>query len=825
MATRLPSATSRSGCCRERPRQTVGDDVLAVLHLGRLVHDDRRVHDPPRDGDADALALYGEPHRGHRRAVLPGSRRRPLLRDREGARRAPSAGRPRDARRAPRRGRPRHVHPPAAVLQPVLHADARPREQSCVPPHPVAGEAVSSDPRVRHRRLDRGGAVHQPRAGRPGGGRPGTDGAAALHRRRSEHAARPLQLHPAPYASPRRGATRLAAQHRRPRRAGAARRPCILRLHCRLAPVVHPAGGLLQLHPDLSGRRRHQKDRGDAVAGTDVRGRLHAAHAALLRAAGREADADGRHGSVGPALRPVCDRGPRRGLLAHHHRYPAPRCLLRLLLRDRPDLRGQEIHTRGARPGAGIPRAGHLRHRHAHRRTGSRQRVQPAARRRGRSDPRALAQLLGAARGVCRRGPGLFRAAVPAPRQRPRSRAGTGEGIMTTIPRRQFVGSVAAAAAFTIVPRHVLGRGYRAPSDKLNVACVGVGGMGRTDVKGMEGENIYALCDVDGKAAEDAFQSYPKAKRYRDYREMLDKESKNIDAVTISTPDHSHTAAGLLAMNAGKHTYIQKPLARTMGEVRVLGEYARAHPKLMTQMGNQGHAREGTRLIREWVEAGAVGTVREVHFWTNRPIWPQAIDRPLEEYYVPATLDWNLWLGPAPERPYHPAYVPFKWRGFWDFGTGALGDMACHIMDAAYWALDLGLPTRIEPESTPLFKETAPAGSRITYTFRAKGARPELRAVWHDGSLYPPRPPEVTDDAAWPFDRGGGQLWIGTDGKLVAGTYGDDPKVLDPAKQADLVAHPPAQKYPRSPGVYPEWIAACKGGAPAGSTFRSEERR
>jgi len=388
------------------------------------------------------------------------------------------------------------------------------------------------------------------------------------------------------------------------------------------------------------------------------------------------------------------------------------------------------------------------------------------------------------------------------------------------ITRRRFVGDLGAAGLFTIVPRTVLGRGVRAPSDTLNVACIGVGGMGRNDVKGMEGENIYALCDVDSKAAEDAFQAYPKAKRYRDYREMLDKERNSIDAVTISTPDHSHTAAGLLALKAGKHTYIQKPLARTMGEVRALADYTRSHPKLMTQMGNQGHAREGTRQIREWVEAGAIGTVREVHFWTNRPIWPQAIERPLEEYYVPATLDWNLWLGPAPERPYHPAYVPFKWRGFWDFGTGALGDMACHIMDASYWTLDLGFPARVEPESTPLFKETAPAGSRITYTFPAKGTRPEVKVVWRDGSLYPARPPEVADDAAWPADRGGGQLWIGSDGKLVAGTYGDEPKVLDPAKQAELAAHPPAPKYPRSPGVYAEWIAACKGGAPAGSTVR-----
>jgi len=212
-----------------------------------------------------------------------------------------------------------------------------------------------------------------------------------------------------------------------------------------------------------------------------------------------------------------------------------------------------------------------------------------------------------------------------------------------------------------------------------------------------------------------------------------------------------------------------------------------------------------------------------VHFWTNRPIWPQAIDRPLEEYYAPATLDWNLWLGPAPERPYHPAYAPFKWRGFWDFGTGALGDMACHIMDAAYWTLDLGYPTRIEAESTPLFKETAPAGSRISYTFAAKGKRPEVKVVWRDGSLYPPRPVEVADELAWPFDKGGGQLWIGSDGKLTAGTYGDDPKLLTPTKQGVASGDPPAPaqqpKYPHSPGVYAEWIAACKGGPPAGSTF------
>jgi predicted dehydrogenase len=384
--------------------------------------------------------------------------------------------------------------------------------------------------------------------------------------------------------------------------------------------------------------------------------------------------------------------------------------------------------------------------------------------------------------------------------------------------RRAFVGNVAAGVAFTIVPRHVLGRGYRAPSDTLNIACIGCGGKGRSDIDGVAGENIYALCDVDWKMALDAFQHFPKAKRYKDYREMLEKEGKHIDAVTISVPDHSHAAAGVMAMKLGKHAFIQKPLARTLGEVRALAQAARRY-KVATQMGNQGHAGEGTRQIRELVEAGAIGTVKEVRFWTNRPWWPQGIERPLEDFNVPQTLDWNLWLGPAPERPYHPAYAPFKWRGWWDFGTGTLGDMACHIMDAAFWTLDLGYPTRVEPEAAPLFKETAPAGSRITYYFAAKGNRPEVKVQWSDNSLYPARPAEVADDEAWPPDTGGGQLWIGTGGKLVAGTYGGDARLLDPAKQADVTAHPPAQKYPRSPGVYAEWIAACKGGAPANSAF------
>jgi predicted dehydrogenase len=386
--------------------------------------------------------------------------------------------------------------------------------------------------------------------------------------------------------------------------------------------------------------------------------------------------------------------------------------------------------------------------------------------------------------------------------------------------RRDFLSSIAAGAAlFHIVPRHVLGKGYRAPSDTLNVACIGVGGMGRNDVRGMELENLVALCDVDWSSAEDAFRSYPKARRYRDYREMLDREAKNIDAVTVSTPDHSHAAATLLALGAGKHVYCQKPLARTLGEVRAVRAEGARRPKQCTQMGNQGHTTDGTRLIREYVEAGAIGTVREVHYWTNRPIWPQGIDRPTALHAPPLTLDWNLWLGPAPERPYNPAYAPFNWRGWWDFGTGALGDMACHGMDAAFWALDLKYPTRIIPETTRRYDETAPKSSRIEYHFPATAARGPITVVWRDGGLWPARPDGLPETLDWPPAEIGGQMWVGTSGALLAGMYGEDPRLLDPAKDAELKANPPAQKYERSPGVYAEWIRAMKGGAPNLSTF------
>ncbi len=388
------------------------------------------------------------------------------------------------------------------------------------------------------------------------------------------------------------------------------------------------------------------------------------------------------------------------------------------------------------------------------------------------------------------------------------------------ISRRRFVGDATAAGlSFTIVPRHVLGRGYLAPSDKLNVGCVGGGGRAKDDIAGVSAtENIYAIADPDWDNAGESFAKFPQAKKYKDYREMLDKE-KSIDAVVVACPDHSHTPAALMALRLGKHVYCEKPLCRTLGEVRALMKAAAERPKLATQMGNQGHAGDGIRLIREWVEAGLIGTVREVHFWTDRPIWPQAIDRPLQEYYVPATLDWNLWLGPAPERPYNPAYEPFNWRGWWDFGTGALGDMACHIMDAAFWTLDLGSPTRAIAETTEQFKETAPKSSRVEYHFAAKGSRAPVTCVWRDGSIYPPRPAEVPAGLPWPPSEDGGSYWIGDKGKLIAGTYGGNPQLLDPQAMAEVTAHPVPQKYPRVKSVYAEWIDAAKGNGKTGSSF------
>jgi predicted dehydrogenase len=374
--------------------------------------------------------------------------------------------------------------------------------------------------------------------------------------------------------------------------------------------------------------------------------------------------------------------------------------------------------------------------------------------------------------------------------------------------------------AFTIVPRHVLGRGHRPPSDTVSLACVGVGGQGRSDVRGLAaaGATIAALCDVDDDAAAESYRAFPQARKYKDWREMMQRE-RDVDGITCSTPDHNHATITLAALRAGKHCRTQKPLTRTIAEARAVRDAAAQRPRLVTQMGNQGHANEGVRFIREWVEAGLIGTVREVHCWTNRPIWPQGILRPTEAHNPRPTLDWNLWLGTAPERPYNPAYAPFRWRGWWDFGTGALGDMACHLLDAAYWVLDLGYPSRVEAETSQLFTETAPKATRVTFTYPARGSRPGVTVVWRDGALVPPRPAEWPATEPWPFGEDGGQLWIGDHGKLTAGVYAENPRLLDPTRMAEVTAHPLEQHYPRTPGGYAEFVNAIKNGGRAGSDF------
>jgi len=385
-----------------------------------------------------------------------------------------------------------------------------------------------------------------------------------------------------------------------------------------------------------------------------------------------------------------------------------------------------------------------------------------------------------------------------------------------TMNRRDFLASTAvAAAAFTIVPRYVLGGpGYTPPSEKLNIAGIGVGGRGASDIKAVSSENIVALCDVDDKRAGETFTRYPKAKKYRDFRKMLEKE-KNIDAVVVATPDHVHAVAAMMAVKMGKHVYCEKPLTHLIYEARQLTKAAR-EAKVATQMGNQGHSGEGNRLICEWIWDGAIGPVREVHTWTNRPIWPQGIDRPKETPPIPKTLDWDLWLGPAPQRPYNPAYLPFNWRGWWDFGTGALGDMACHIIDSPFWALKLKYPISVEASSTKVNSETYPLASIVRYEFPARGNMPPVKLTWYDGGLRPPRPEELEPGRKMGSDNGG-VLFVGEKGKLVCSCYGNSPRLIPEAKMAAYKR--PPKTIPRVEGHHKDWIRACKTGKPACSNF------
>jgi predicted dehydrogenase len=439
------------------------------------------------------------------------------------------------------------------------------------------------------------------------------------------------------------------------------------------------------------------------------------------------------------------------------------------------------------------------------------------------------------------------------------------------ISRRKFVSTVATTGAgLAIVPRHVLGRGFTPPSDRLNVAGVGVGGMGRSNLFALAGQNnIVALCDADWSYAGRAWdgldaslkreqervatiteeparsrgierveslkrliaEDLPRMKRYTDYREMLEQQ-KDIDAVVVATPDHLHAVVASAAMDHGKHVYVQKPLCWSVQEARSLAQKAKSNPKLVTQMGNQGHSWDDGRKAVEWIQSGAIGDVREVHIWTNRPLafWPQGIPRPdpnaqfdekrwnmsavmarlaraLGTYSVPDKLAWDLFLGPAPFVEYHPIYHPFNWRGWVDWGVGAIGDMGAHLIDHSFWALDLGMPTSVETVSTPFNKVCFPMSTTTYYEFPARGTRPPVKLTWYDGGLKPTKPEEIGSEE---LNGEGGALFIGSKGKLMHETYGLNPHLLPKSLEESTGA--PAQKLPRIATSHElNWADACKG--------------
>jgi len=378
--------------------------------------------------------------------------------------------------------------------------------------------------------------------------------------------------------------------------------------------------------------------------------------------------------------------------------------------------------------------------------------------------------------------------------------------------RRKFISNTAVAAAgVMIVPRHVLGGvGFTAPSDMLNVAGIGIGGMGRSNLSSITGQNIVALCDVDWSYAAKTFVDYPNAKKYMDYRKMLEEMDKDIDAVVIATPDHTHALTASASMSMGKNVYLQKPLTHSIYESRYLTGMAK-QTGVATQMGNQGHSNEGTRLFAEWIQNGEIGDPIEAHSWTNRPIWPQGLERPVDTPPVPSTLDWDQFIGPANYRPYNPAYTPWNWRAWWDFGTGALGDMGCHLIDPVYFALNLGNPTAFEGSSSQVNTESAPIAEMVTYYFPERKSldkikMPAIKFKWYDGGLLPERPAGMEPGKIM-GDGGGGCMVVGTKGTIICSTYGNDPYIIGREN------NPPQIKkvIPRVEVSHEmDWVRACK---------------
>lgn len=395
---------------------------------------------------------------------------------------------------------------------------------------------------------------------------------------------------------------------------------------------------------------------------------------------------------------------------------------------------------------------------------------------------------------------------------------------MNEMNRRNFLKkSTVASTGLMVVPSIVLGKsfGHVAPSDKLNIAGIGVGGVGRRNLKNMNSENIVALCDVDWRYADKTFNDYPNAKRYKDWRNMFDEIGKSIDAIMVATPDHTHAGVTAHAITLGKHAYTQKPLTHSVYESRLMTKLAEKY-KVATQMGNQGNSFDWCRQIAEWIDTGIIGDVYEVHCWTDRPIWPQGLAEPKGGMEIPKTLDWELFVGPAKMRDYDQAYTPWNWRGFWDFGTGALGDMACHIMDPLYWALDLKYPKSIKASSTLANLYSPPQAEVVTYTFPERPPKgnvkmPEVKVHWYDGGLLPERPDEL-EDGEMMGDKDGGIIFVGTKGKIMTGCYGMNPTLLPKSSMKHFKE--PNPSIPRVQGGNgdiwgtnaheQDWIRACK---------------
>lgn len=399
----------------------------------------------------------------------------------------------------------------------------------------------------------------------------------------------------------------------------------------------------------------------------------------------------------------------------------------------------------------------------------------------------------------------------------------------STLTRRAFLAATTTTMLSACATRPNTARvvpGKVSPNERLNIASIGAGGMARTNLKACSTENIVALCDVDEVRAAEMFTMFPKSARYRDFRDMFDKEHASIDAVIVATPDHTHATAAIAAMRAGKQVYCQKPLAHSIHEVRVLTQVAR-ETGVQTQMGNQGHSSDEIRQLREAVQAGVLGKVREVYGWSDRPVggdpWSDfpMMKRPEEQPPLPDTLDWDLWLGPVKKRPYHPIYCPLTWRGFWDFGTGPLGDMGCHILDPAFWALDLGHPATVQATTTAwepeVMAETFPRASIVRYEFPARGKMPPVKLTWYDGRLKPPIPEAIRPGMELGSN---GAILVGDKATAIHGSHGAGNLTILPNDGEGAIELPP----PSIPRVADEaheqdWIRACKTGHPASSNF------